>query len=150
MATRPGGNGNTLGRDRIRLVFSVYHGKPVAVLYRYGTTHGKDMQRFASPTGTVMAQVKRLETATVRVDRKTDSYQVMATVPLREINFSPRPGLAYRGDFGVVYANTDGTDNSLRMYWANRRGGLVSDLAGEANIDPSQWGSFRTMNKGAQ
>lgn len=147
LATRPGRNGDPLGSDKIRLVFSVYHGKPVAVLYRYGVISDKDIQRYESPTGAVMVQVRRLETATIRLDRNTDAYQLLVTVPLQEINFDPKPGLAYQGDFGVVYANSEGTDNSLRMYWANRRSGLVSDLAGEANIDPSQWGGFHTTNQ---
>ena len=148
IATRSGQGANTAVDNKIRLVFSVYHGKPVAVLYRYGITQGKNIQRFTSPTGEVRAQVQGLEHASIHIDREPGAYQLWARVPLREIGFNPKPNLVYRGDFGVVYANAEGLDNSLRMYWSNRRGGLVSDLAGEANIDPSQWGSFSTERPG--
>lgn len=150
IATRSEQDGSTSAANPIRLVFSVYNDKPIAVLYRYGLTQGADIQRFASPTGEVIVQVKQLEKAAVRIDRNLDAYQLLATVPLREIGFYPKAGLVYRGDFGVVYANAEGSDNSLRMFWSNRRGGLISDLAGEANIDPSQWGGFHTNSPGAK
>jgi hypothetical protein len=64
--------------------------------------------------------------------------------PLDELGFQPEAGKEYRGDFGVVYSDAKGTTNRLRMHWATRDTGLVSDAYNETKVRPAEWGRIRT------
>ncbi|MBN1558387.1 MAG: hypothetical protein JW951_09605, partial [Lentisphaerae bacterium] len=66
----------------------------------------------------------------------------VAAVPLKALRWSPEPGTAYPGDFGVVYSDRKGASNELRLYWSNKATGIVSDLSMEADIQPANWGRF--------
>jgi hypothetical protein len=72
-----------------------------------------------------------------------DGYALEASVPLDELGFRPEAGKEYRGDFGVVFSDREGTSNRLRMHWATRETGLVSDAYNEAQVRPAQWGLIR-------
>ncbi|MDD4932597.1 MAG: FlgD immunoglobulin-like domain containing protein [Methylacidiphilaceae bacterium] len=143
---RAGGAGEKgeIQEGDLRLLLSVYQGRPIAVLYRYRAPGSKEPAEFASPIGvTRIDRVETLADARVRIEPEGDGYSLYAAVPLREIGFHPVPGGVYRGDFGIIYSDRSGTIDELRMYWANRQTGLVSDLASEAAIEPSRWGEFR-------
>ena len=144
MRTSPDDNTSQVIPGDLRLLLSVFHEKPVAVLYRYkvpGTTQPLD---FSSPVGTThIDQVKVLEDARILISRKENSYTVCASIPLSDLGFSPEAGKSYRGDFGVVYSDKTGTIDELRMYWANPINGMVNDLFSESQIQPGNWGVFK-------
>lgn len=79
----------------------------------------------------------------VKVNRAGDGYTLTATIPYSVLGFTPQSGRGYRVDFGVVYGSKAGDTNELRMNWSNKRTGLVSDIPGEANLVPSEWGMWQ-------
>ena len=127
----------------LRLLFSVFNGQPLAVLYRYKVPGTAGATPFTSPVSiTNIDVVKILDTAQVAIDRQSDRYTLRATVPLAELGFTPAAGQTYRGDFGIVYSDRAGRIDELRMYWCNPVTGMVNDLATEAQIEPQFWGKF--------
>ncbi|WP_202214171.1 hypothetical protein [Methylacidimicrobium sp. AP8] len=137
------GETSTFQEGDLRLLLSVYQGKPIAVLYRYREPGVREPVEFASPIGvTRIDRVERIAEARVEWEREGGGYSLYAAIPLAALGVHPVPGSVYRGDFGVIYSDPTGTGDQLRMFWANRRTGMVSDLATEAAIDPSQWGLF--------
>ncbi|MBC7328187.1 hypothetical protein H5T87_08760 [bacterium] len=144
LRVQPNDNSAEIIPGDLRLIISVFQGKPIAVLYRYKVPGTEKPIEFTSPvTTTKIDQVKILEDAKIAIDRWGNSYGVRVVVPLSELGFKPEPGKTYRGDFGVVYSDKTGRTDELRMYWSNPVSGLVSDLALEANITPSAWGWFQ-------
>jgi hypothetical protein len=127
----------------LRLLLSVYHGKPVAVLYRYKALGAPHPMGFTSPLGTThVDSVAVLPDAQVAVERYTGGYRLRAAIPLTDLGFSPQPGNTYLGDMGIVYSDPTGTIDTLRMYWANPVNAMVNDLSTEAQITPAAWGRF--------
>ena len=148
LRTVAGNDAAAVGEGDLRLLFSVFEGKPVVVLYRYKVAGTVKPEEFASPvTTTRIDVVKILDTAKLAIDRQPGEYSVRAVVPLAELGFKPEPGQHYRGDFGVIHSDAKGVANELRMYWANQATGLVSDLALEAAIEPARWGNFAISAK---
>ena len=143
---RPDDDSRGVAEGDLRLLVSVFEGKPVAVLYRYRAPGVEKPVEFASPvTTTTVDEVRILHKARVVIDRAARRYTVRVAVPLADLGFSPEPGKVYRGDFGVIYSDASGRINELRMYWANRATGIVSDLAIEARVEPRWWGRFQVQ-----
>ena len=144
LRTKPDDENPDIIPGDIRLVISVFEGKPVAVLYAYqqpGTT-GKPIS-FGSPVGKIDIDVVRvIEGARINIERQADRYNLFATIPLEALGFKPEKGKSYKGDFGVVYSDKKGAINELRMYWSNPVTGMVNDLYVESKIQPNLWGSF--------
>jgi len=127
----------------MRILFSVYQGKPTAVLYNYKVNGVTDPVHFTTSVKDVVVDVvKVLEKAKVIIDRKPEGYSLRASIPLQDLNFTPLPGKRYKGDFSIVHSDERGMTNTLRMSWANEATGLVNDLAHEADITPKMWGWF--------
>jgi hypothetical protein len=140
---------NVLPGD-FRLLFSVFEGKPVAVLYRYKALPEETPagETFESPVlQTHVEVVKVLDSAKIAIDRRANGYDLRASVPLYELGLKPDGGKSYCGDFGIIYSDVQGQVNDLRMHWANQVTGLVDDLAGEAAIRPANWGNFSIEKK---
>lgn len=122
-----------------RLLFSLFQGKPIAVLYRpvvAGTT---------SPVSLASAQIDQviqLDSAKVAIKRDPaqDTYTVEASVPLKDIGINPRTTDALRGDVGVIFADESGKSRALRLYYYNHHTEMIDDLATEATLQPSEWG----------
>jgi hypothetical protein len=128
----------------LRLLVTVFEGKPIAILYRYKVAGTENPVEFASPvTTTKIDVVKVLDAARVAIDRRASAYDVRVAVPLAELGFKPEPGKTYLCDVGVIHSDSQGQINELRMYWSNRATGIVSDLAIEATIDPRRWGRWQ-------
>jgi hypothetical protein len=143
LRTRPDDERPQIVEGDLRLLLSVFQGRPIAVLYRYKVAGTKEPRRFSSPvTDTVIDQIKVLNSVRVAVDRRGDRYAVRAAIPLAELGFQPQAGHRYRGDFGIIYSDRLGQIDELRMYWSNQATGLVRDLAIEAQIEPRHWGQF--------
>lgn len=120
-----------------RLLFSIYQGKPIAVLYRPvapGT---------ATPVQLMAAridQIVRLTGARLAFVRGKDFYTLEAAVPLADLAIDPRENGTLKGDVGVVYADETGTNRALRLYFYNRNTNLTADLTTEATLQPGEWG----------
>ncbi|HEY3331681.1 MAG TPA: hypothetical protein VGK19_16745 [Capsulimonadaceae bacterium] len=141
----PGDTRPALLPGDLRLLVSVFQGKPVVILYRYKALAKEPLQPVDFTIGVGFTHVdvlKVLDTAKVAIDRKAGSYDIRVTVPLADLGFRPEPGKLYRGDFGIVYGDAAGSIDELRMNWHNKDTGLVADLPGEARIEPAKWGTF--------
>lgn len=144
LRTTPDNNTSQVIPGDLRLLLSVFHEKPVAVLYRYKVPGTVQPLNFSSPVGTTrIDQVKTLNDAQINISRRENSYTVCAAIPLSDLGFSPTNGKSYRGDFGVVYSDKTGTIDELRMYWSNPINGMVNDLYSESQIQPGNWGVFK-------
>ncbi|NOY81841.1 MAG: hypothetical protein GXP31_12670 [Kiritimatiellaeota bacterium] len=148
LRTVPGSPGLPVRPGDIRLLFSVFDGNPVGVLYRYKVPGAKKTAAFASPGQKIgIDEIRVLSDAQIAVDRRVDGYSLRASVPLAALGFQPRSGQRYAGDFGIVYSDRTGRINVLRMYWSNKATGIVSDLPSEARIQPEMWGVFEIQGR---
>ena len=127
----------------IRLLFSIYRGNPVAVLYDYRRPGLSDSVEFTSVKTTRIDRVRVIEDATIAIRRGRAHYVLRAAVPLAALDgWTPKPGTTYPGDFGVVYSDAAGATNMLRMHWSNTATAIVNDLSFEADIQPDRWGAL--------
>ncbi|HEY3328655.1 MAG TPA: FlgD immunoglobulin-like domain containing protein [Capsulimonadaceae bacterium] len=126
-----------------RIVFAMYHGKPVAVRYRFVVPGTANPSQFASPTGTtVVDEVKLLDKAGVTVDRDASGYTLKAELSWADLGLKAMPSGAYKGDLGVIVADSSGTKAIARYYHFDRESGVVVDLSSEARVSPARWGMF--------
>ncbi len=132
----------------IRLLIAPFEGKNVAVLYRYRLPRNDGAAAnpvgFSSPWRTyTVADVKRLPEAGIDVRTTADGYTVTARVPLASLGTTAADlAGAHRGDFGVVFGDTEGKVNLSRSYWANKETGLVNDVPGEIAPAVKNWGKI--------
>jgi len=132
-------------RGDVRLLFIVLDGKPVCVLYDAIVPEGEKLPKvFSSPTGSVsFDRVAALAGARVAIQRNAKGYTLEAAVPLKDIGFAPKPGMATRGDVGVIFSDPGGSRNVLRAYHANKDTAIVNDIPSEARLAPDKWGLLR-------
>lgn len=139
---RGGGEREEEAGGRVRIVIAPHQGRVVAVLAEAGGRAAAAGRRIDTPAGLGrMAATRVLENAEISVVREEGEYGVVVAVPLEALDFRPRPG-SYRGDFGVIYGASEPGAVSLRMHWANRETGLVSDVVGQDRMTPERWGWF--------
>jgi hypothetical protein len=125
----------------IRLLFSMYQGKPVAVLYQPSVPGTAQPVQLAAAR---IDSIRQLSSAKVAIVPNGNSYVVEAAVPLADIGVDPKPkGLTLTGDVGVVYADASGTSRALRLYYYNKQTTMTADLTTEATLQPSQWGTVQ-------
>ena len=125
----------------LRLLLTLFQGRPVAVLYR------PVVPGVAAPAtiSTIrIDQVVRLESAEVAIRRNAAQgfYTVEAAVPLADLGIDPKSTASLRGDVGVIYADESGRSRSLRLYYYNHHTEMVSDVPTEATLAPGEWGSL--------
>ena len=130
------------------MLFSIDRtGQPLAVLYDYRHPNSPAPFTFTAVSTTRVDRLVRLNSARVDIDRQGDGYVLRASVPLTDLGFKPQGDKWYAGDFGIVYSDRAGRLNGLRMHWANRNTGIVSDDSQEAAIQPGNWGRFRAVRR---
>jgi hypothetical protein len=89
-------------------------------------------------------EIKQLPDAVIALKSKGNSYVVEASVPLKEIGLNPATtGWTLRGDVGVIYSDTTGSNRSLRLYYYNKKTNITSDLSTEATLQPAEWGPIQ-------
>lgn len=123
-----------------RLLFSVFQGKPIAVLYKAVVPGAKAPVRFVSVT---MDEVRRLDEAKVAFSRAGASYVIEASVPLAALGLDPAGTDGLRGDVGVVFSDQTGRNRELRLYHWNRDTAMTADLPTETRLQPANWGALR-------
>ena len=127
-----------------RLLLAKKEKEHVAVLYNYVSDSTNTWIEISSGLGALRIDEFRKITGARIASRLTkDGYEMEASIPRDELGFRPEAGNEYRGDFGIVYSDREGTNNRLRMHWATRDTGLVSDAYNEAQVRPAQWGLIR-------
>ena len=130
---------NTAASGDMRLLFSVYGGKPVCVLMMPENPLKNPADRYAYGTW-AFDTVKILAGVSVDIKRGENSYEVTAVVPLAEIGLKIYDGMEVRGDAGIITSDIDGQINQGRYYYFNEQTGLTSDLPCEAALNPNLWG----------
>ena len=146
--TNPDEESDEVKPGDLRLLFSVFDGKPLAVLYRYRVPGTRDPVEFSSGLGTThVDEVRILKEANVAFDRRADGYTARAAIPLADLEWAIEPGKSYPGDFGVIYSDRAGQANVLRMFWANPVTSFVNDMSLEAMIEPRFWGRFEVKGE---
>ncbi len=124
----------------LRLLLSVFQGKPVAVLYR------PVVPGTAQPVQLMAARLDRIEIlaqAEVAVRRTAAAYTVEASVPLSTLGLPPGGLDRLRGDLGVISSDAAGRDRVKRTYHFNPSTGMTADLTTEATLQPAEWGTVR-------
>ena len=124
----------------LRLLVSVFQGKPVAVLYR------PVVPGTARPVQLMAARLDRIEIlaqAEVAMRRGAASYAIEAAVPLAALGLSPKGLDSLRGDLGVISSDPAGRDRVKRTYHFNPRTEMTADLTTEATLQPAEWGTVR-------
>lgn len=125
----------------LRLLFTLFQGQPIAVLYRPVMSAG------TSPTTIGPARfdlIQKLASARVAIRRDTEHgcYTVEAAVPFADLALDPRRAGDLRGDVGVIFADESGRSRSLRLYFYNRHTEMISDIPSEATLQPAEWGAL--------
>jgi len=130
-----------------RLVVTRVEGRTAAVLYRpMAPREGREPTLFSSPLRTIafdrVDDVSRDVTLASAVTKNKEGNRDVGlfevSVPLALLGLAPRPGLAVRGDVGVLRGN--GFLTLDRVYWSNKATGLTSDEPSEAELTPHLWG----------
>jgi hypothetical protein len=148
LRTDPAQTSPTAAPGDLRLLFTVHQGQPLAVLYDYRRPGAGETIELVSVKTTRIEHFTVLAQARVALERAATGYTLRAAVPLAALRWTPEPGVTYPGDFGIVYSDRTGQINELRMHWANRATGIVSDLSLEADIQPALWGRFAIPSNG--
>ncbi len=134
----------------LRLTFSVFDGKEVAVLSKPVDSTAKDNEAFSysSPVTTrVFDKVAILTDAEIGIVRTDSGYMLEAKVPLSTLGITVDTSKKLSGDVGIIKSNDEGTQNLARIYYYNKNTGLNSDLPGEAQLWPSRWGAMQFVDK---
>lgn len=76
-----------------------------------------------------------------KVTVAADGWSLSATIPWELVAVDPAKPI--RGDVGVILSDPQGLHNAARIYFFNKRTGLVSDLPNEARLVPGAWGVFK-------
>ena len=130
----------------LRLLVTKAKGRPVAMLYRAVVpgTEEKDRVLFESPIGKV--SFDRVDDISGQLQLAQDGTNVEFSVPLSALGFSPKPGESVLADFGILRGN--GAQTIQRLYWNNLNTSIVSDIPGEARLQPANWGlwTFRAYD----
>ncbi len=129
----------------LRLSIGNLKGTPTAVLFRpVASGPGLNPKTFSSGvvSSYIVADVKVLTDATLKVTRQNGGYTVEASIPLGDLGWKPSAGSVVNGDFGVTYGDPAGRRTRLRNYWNNRHTGLVDDAVFELRLEPRNWGKI--------
>jgi hypothetical protein len=135
---------NVAGRGPIRLLAASVGGKPTAVYWQSESETEENATTYAVgnnvANATRFAVVRRLDGASVKIDKGFNAYTCLVTVPLSELGINPAMAEGLTGVVGVVYSNPAGDNRASRLYWHNKKTGLVSDVPSEARLTPAEWG----------
>lgn len=131
----------------VRLVFSVVNDEPVCMLYRYRSQGPSTVEPtvFRSPVGEItIDEVRSLGEAKIAFKRLQQYWTIEAAIPWSALGHkAPTKSLSLRGDLGAIESDPQGVTTIARYYWANQSQVILSDLPGEARVQPALWGEFR-------
>ncbi len=132
-----------IGNSRLLIAFP--GGKPVVVLNQKVAPDAPKSEAFGfgSPWRTItFDRVVKTDAVTVATGSLNDGHLVEASIPWATLGLTPKAGLKLKGDAGLLFSDSSGTQTVSRQYWSNKATGLVSDIPGEADLTPALWGTF--------
>lgn len=132
------------GEGNLRLLLSLLGGKPVAILNQKFAPGAAARERyeFTSPWRAIaFDRVAPADDVQVAVGSISGGSLVEAAIPWKLLGVTPQPGLKLKADFGILSADSGGTQTIARQYWSNKSTNLVNDVPGEADLTPQLWGS---------
>ncbi len=143
LATNPLANprrtSGTAGDER--LLLTLFHHKPAAVLYKQVDPTHTWPAAFVSPSRAVyFGSVTRLRSVAMVVHDTAHGYTVMARVPLAKLGINLAKSRIFGGDVGVIFGSPTGGSARLRLYWSNKDTAITSDVPSEAALQPNHWG----------
>ncbi len=133
------------GAGDLRLILAPFQGKPTAILNQKVADGGPAAPlKFTSPGQfEEYARVTTLPGAVVAVKTNPDGYTLEAAVPLAALGFTPKAGMNYPIDFGILYGDPAGAKTIMRAYWANQHTSIIGDIPTESRITPANLGTAR-------
>jgi hypothetical protein len=133
----------------LRLLVTQVNDKTRAVLYRPIAPEAPKTEAvvFDSPIGRAhFDQVADISDQVTLAASGTGDFEI--SVPLAALGLSaPAVGQEFAGDIGLLRG--DGAQTIQRLYWNNQDTGLVSDVPGEARLQPGNWGVWKVVGNGA-
>jgi len=134
------------GRGPIRILAANVGGKNTVIYWQSKADQKENPMTYMvgnnAANATVFDVVKRLDSAKVLVDTGINTYTVLLTIPLKDIGLDKVVGGKITGMVGVIYSDPSGTNRASRLYWHNKKTGLVSDVPSEARLDSKLWGTI--------
>ncbi len=132
------------GEGNLRVLLSLLGGKPVAILNQKFVPGAAATERyeFTSPWRAIaFDRVAPVSEVKLAIGAISGGSLVEAAIPWKVLGITPHPGLKLKADFGILSADSGGTQTIARQYWSNKSTNLVNDVPGEADLAPQLWGS---------
>lgn len=124
-----------------RILLAPIAGKHVAVLYDPNSSGAP--YKFTSPVrSSQFGFVALADDITYHVRGNKQDYMVSATIPWQRLGITPQPGLALKGDIGVLFGDQNNTRTSRRVQWVDKETNVVNDEPTESEFFPARWGTF--------
>ena len=134
------------GRGPIRILAASVGGKNSVTYWQKKSDQKENPMTYMvgnnAANATEFDVVKRLDSAKVAVDAGINTYTVLLRIPLKDIGLDKALGSKIKGVVGVIYSDPSGTNRASRLYWHNKKTGLVSDVPSEARIDDKNFGTI--------
>ena len=132
----------------MRIVLAAVDGKATAVLYRPvapGAPAGDAWETSTKAGGTAhFDQVVELTGVDLRWTRQDNSFDVSATIPLKDIGLTINEGDTLKMDWGVL-STAEGHQTVARDYWVDKMAVGTGDEPSEARLHPDRWGYVKFM-----
>jgi len=134
------------GRGPVRILGANVSGKPTVVYWQLNSETEENPTTYVVGNNLRSAVkfpvVKTLTNATLKVEKGFTSYTCLLTVPLEDIGLKIGKDVPkdLTGIVGVIYSNPAGDNRAARLYWHNKKTGMVSDVPSEARLTPQEWG----------
>jgi hypothetical protein len=129
----------------LRLLITRVEGKTRAVLYRPVAPEAPPGAAvvFDSPIGRAsFDQVEDISGKVTLAASGTGDFKI--SVPLAALGLmAPAAGQEFVGDIGLLRG--DGAQTTQRLYWNNQDTEMVSDVPGEARLQPGNWGIWKVV-----
>jgi hypothetical protein len=126
-----------------RLLVTAVGGRTLALLYRPVVVGTTDPVPFSSPWRTV--NIDRVDDISDQVVLAGEEGNYELSVPLATLGLRPVPGLALKGDIGLLRGN--GFQTMQRVYWSNKATGITADVPSEAELTPQLWGRWEFVDE---
>ena len=139
---------NAINGD-VRFIGGIFNDRNVVLEMREKAANclTSDKHIYSSPVSTfVFESVRESKKVDIEAQILNNKVNVMMTIPWSEIGLTPREGLKFRGDLGIILSNTEASVNVARIYWSNKNTNLVNDIPHEAKLEPSSWGEMMLEN----
>ena len=127
----------------VRVLIAPFAGQARALVMREKCKDATARRTYSSPVSTrVFDSVAFDGRVKVRADVGGNGVKVVAEIPWSVVGAVPKPGLALRGDVGILSSDDAGGHTMLRTYLFSRNTGLVSDIPMEAKLMCESWGNI--------